>query len=1188
MKTIQRILAFLLSIILLIVPIVNPIPVYADGGASGTGGGHQGTTHFHEGGFSADAGRVGYRMYVIDDSGSVVSDVVDIVWAMDSYYKQATKILNTRYSGGKVSRITSAPTYTDDQGQKMPKPVEGGEAQGSNLKTWVSEGTTDGKSNAWVLVSSYLGSGACDLFMSTDDYYLIIEPVFWHTVSGYSKVFYGTSYNWLQMLDKLGISYSDNYFGKFDNYLLQVGIRYDKEVCGITAPSYVSAKINYEDVGDQGYGIEAFWNKEKVYQTWDEKRYPATNYKIEKSPDPVSFSGIGSMTVIKNYRTRNADGSLTDDDPNNKPFIRPLTPGNILIQDEAKGYKVVGWKISSKEISRNDKLDSTKWADLIPGNITQEGDEKGTVSLNKSNDEKALYVLLEKTGASTHTYDKENHPNEVAPAPDDSKNYPAHDKADPNYECNIIKVYRTEDSAGNVIKYEAPQIRKSTVNVISVESEDDYKLREWKTSTSYKEIKTWSVPSTVKQSGTSPETITLNAKGGENNLYVLLVKQEKQEQRDDSDADYIVNESQITRHIGLSVTDKNEKILDGYKFKWNYGSLEDNCSGHSHTGTRTGANGKLQQYNYTTNCSWSIVDGHWTLNIKNKEVESYPEVISYKAFGDKVTGGNVGYDRSELGSGSLNENHDYKYDIVIHRGNDKLTFADWKDGTGKDLLSDLDHFVAANQPQGGRKENGSYTEKITVDFESDASDTTTTSKGSEGCSDTDDIKINPLKKDITIKYYVYHGEENGGTNNTDVDTSKKIIYKDNAFVDYSNFVDSGVMVKNVAFSFYPYVQMRYDTLDQKDIDTWVLGEYKRSMTTNDAAEIVYETTDKATLNVTSKQWSTSSQTKKDMSSAKGLQKAIPGGAVIYADTKDIDRTLDLITYQVLLKDDGKTQVKNTTGSVPTYNDQHTSAVKSITEGIENTNMVLWLNSDMNKDPFDGAAVRSGSDISFLDNGSNDQVGHDKASTDSKYYFKSNSSENRKTEGDIDVISTDDWSKDYTFSSNTKGQILMNGEVILEKDQDADELTNKIAKTINDHTYIVTKLCDAIERNTGNDSDASRVSDGHWYNEAFDGVTVRVKKTTFHIGLSDPKTRQNVIDPKLIPNTTSKVGKDNNGNHEANYFSAAYRLNNYSDKYKNISEKLGTFEKKDLRLDNLQNLFKSNIFYIPNQTVQDLR
>lgn len=227
----------------------------------------------------------------------------------------------------------------------------------------------------------------------------------------------------------------------------------------------------------------------------------------------------------------------------------------------------------------------------------------------------------------------------------------------------------------------------------------------------------------------------------------------------------------------------------------------------------------------------------------------------------------------------------------------------------------------------------------------------------------------------------------------------------------------------------------------------------------------------------------------------------------------------------------------------------------------------------------------------------------KPTTDSKYYFRPDNdldpnTSGKSNAGDIDVKQGNTEIVYYTFFSDTAGNIKYKtgkslsatstinnpdseGTVILSKGQTG--ITDKTIYNINEKTHIVDNLRQAIERNTGSDSDAAWVSDGHWYNEAFDGVTVIYQTTTLTLGTINPYVRSAVLDPELCPSSTSKSDLF------TKYVASQFKMRDYSEVYGSGKVgKLAEYRGYEFTTQKLDQLFISDIFYIPNVTVQDLR
>lgn len=143
-----------------------------------------------------------------------------------------------------------------------------------------------------------------------------------------------------------------------------------------------------------------------------------------------------------------------------------------------------------------------------------------------------------------------------------------------------------------------------------------------------------------------------------------------------------------------------------------------------------------------------------------------------------------------------------------------------------------------------------------------------------------------------------------------------------------------------------------------------------------------------------------------------------------------------------------------------------------------------------------------------------------------------------------------------------------------------------AKEIDDRTKFITNFVSALTRNKGNDKTAEWANkpDGKWYNEAFDGVYLVRQATSMEIGLMYSPIRVAALDPALCP--------PNRGQSDlySKAFLSQFCLDSQSDatiaegKAKNY---IGTFKGTDLTMPDMESMYISRKFYIPNVNVQDL-
>lgn len=214
-------------------------------------------------------------------------------------------------------------------------------------------------------------------------------------------------------------------------------------------------------------------------------------------------------------------------------------------------------------------------------------------------------------------------------------------------------------------------------------------------------------------------------------------------------------------------------------------------------------------------------------------------------------------------------------------------------------------------------------------------------------------------------------------------------------------------------------------------------------------------------------------------------------------------------------------------------------------------------------------------------------------------------------------------------------------IVLRRGEDISQLGNKASfvasgatamsdadiKAIDAKTSIFTNLCYALERGTGNDTECPwALTDGKWYNEAFDGISYIQMTTDISTRFTNPYERNMVLDPDTTPGAEygGASGKDGRGSRDKgdlltqiNYsqfrtraYTEAYKFDGagskpathkgadeLNDNYDNYEAKVGSIKVKKvdgteeeiaIKAPYLNELFISDIFYIPNATVQDLK
>jgi hypothetical protein len=150
---------------------------------------------------------------------------------------------------------------------------------------------------------------------------------------------------------------------------------------------------------------------------------------------------------------------------------------------------------------------------------------------------------------------------------------------------------------------------------------------------------------------------------------------------------------------------------------------------------------------------------------------------------------------------------------------------------------------------------------------------------------------------------------------------------------------------------------------------------------------------------------------------------------------------------------------------------------------------------------------------------------------------------------------------------------------LSKTEGVGLLKNAEAKGLDERTKIVTNFVLVLDRNKGNDPS---VSNGPgWYNEAWDGIYVLRVDRVYKVGFGKPKVRSVALDPKLTPPLDSAAGIF------TRYYLSQFKVSEKSYIRANKPNGyVGTFNGRDVILPNMDMMFVSRKFWIPNATVMD--
>lgn len=369
--------------------ISTPLTTYA-GNESGNGTGDAGSsgTHIFAGG--AASYKSAYLIYIVDGNGNLLTPVVEA--AIDGAKVSPTDG-NFNYE---KSKFGNQDPSRFDIIYNVPTPFSSsGDGNGAVLKNKLLE-KDEGKVSyrAIRVIENYFGSDMANKFISSNkDQYLIFEGVYWFTMNEGNlkgQTIVATASGWAKAQQENGYPQNGTkVFSRYTNNIFANCMKFEVPQLGLNPCP--SGKQTNDVIMSSASGIISVWNNEV---NKDVKGGDQTTYDESKgdTPAPPADESDGAYTIVKNYRYSNDGGNIYIDAG---CYNIKNIASKIIIENE-QSYKVVGWKISN-QTSTN--INSVTWEGSIPGKVTQTGTTEKTVQL--SNTEKCLYVLLEKTSGSS-------------------------------------------------------------------------------------------------------------------------------------------------------------------------------------------------------------------------------------------------------------------------------------------------------------------------------------------------------------------------------------------------------------------------------------------------------------------------------------------------------------------------------------------------------------------------------------------------------------------------------------------------------------------------------------------------------------------------------------------------------------------------------------------------------------------
>lgn len=829
-----------------------------------------------------------------------------------------------------------------------------------------------------------------------------------------------------------------------------------------------------------------------------------------------------------------------------------------------------------------------------------------------------------------HTFDGTNTPGNTEPPSDDNGT---------SGECTIKKLYYTQEIASDgTILTEATDYhhftQSGTTNYISIDTEEDYEIEGWKTSSSdrtFTQKSHYDGISPVKHSGASSEIITLDETTGEKYLYVLYKKTEVNPNPPDP-WDFQLKQSQITKRVTFleSSGPANTSSLVAHAFTWTAPApSKTSCTSHGGNGHHlnctkvwdeepraasgtpgtpgydAGSSGVAHSHSdscYDTPCTtFKWTDNTTKLGITldtstiNKAVVSKNWSVTYNATTvNTISSSNKYYkenNSTRSGTGANTQSiSQFNFITVLFRGQDHLTLADWKNGGPVSYLTTLAYdsaynFKSANTPQGTRKSGTEYTETFAAKFVGKYTGNHQTTYGAT---------VGAYGKCSTTSTYSFN--DSSAYTIPNIKVNIQVFWAQGVSPSASGTLPSTQTAGQATF--YPYIRMRYDNNTLTDRKVYVLGQTRRTVTFYDYATVYISGGDKE-LTINSNQWSTHSDAMNNILSKfsgrtlstteenRVKSSVLPGGATLSLSVNSSNtRQIVVKTIQAYLTGSGKTQVDVTGGnsSLPTDRTQlesiHTGLVSSVSGVASQAYIAQYIctGAKLNSSEMTGAQfVQPGQE--FTGNGT-------RFSTDTKYHFNGYTDSKLNTHVNSPSYST------YTFYTDTMGNIRCSknntspsetsGTIIATKGSNTLTGGDSVMREIANKTGVILALRKGLVDNEGDDPEAPWAPDGKWYNEAFDGVTYLYAVSTIDIGIWDPLERNTVLDPKTTPTQSSK------GSFFTEFNSSFFRSMINGGPTVNVGTFVNSNGKSRTLSLNFGDLYESKVFYIPNVTTQDLK
>jgi hypothetical protein len=593
----------------------------------------------------------------------------------------------------------------------------------------------------------------------------------------------------------------------------------------------------------------------------------------------------------------------------------------------------------------------------------------------------------------------------------------------------------------------------------------------------------------------------------------------------------------------------------------------------------------------------------------SKLIDKSKIIAETKSFASKLLDNSTGVSIVGL-SGNNNISAYPNYSFHLFRSMDVPTLAKYKNSSdvGKDL-KELG-LVASNggsDYQSDRLDTGSnaYSFDITMAKDNKSDTVTTYSHSLESKEGSQTHTLGEASHSVGVTVKTYTGDVNIGKESSDI-LADRFDIKGNTFINPSRYIIEPE--ENIVF--YPYIKMNY-TVGTTNKDAYVLSKDMSVLQNSEFIEMGYTKTGGSSFNLLmeSNQWSSHRRTSLFISDngIKDRRSVLPGGAIYSLQEQPKNTTyVGVRTWQTVIPDSELNHVANGAdyySSEKAYQ-RRNSLVEDINKNIEQYKLTQFIQQGIEKEQ--KKIIGDGTALNKIASSISQKVFDNQLSKDGKYYLRSKVSTNEANSNAIFTVGDSNSqlvrTVEYLINSDTEGNVSLyktvnNGtkERIgqISKTQTAEDFIQQSEeiKELDDKTKLVTNYVYSIDRNQGEDSNSNP-----WYHEAFDGISVILSEYMIEVGFTDGNgtgvnSRTSALDPKLcgLIESKSDIFNYNSDTAKEKIRSSCFAI------YPTLSSKPKGFVAEcnwgdtvvPIQIRNIEYLFLSKVFYIPNGTVMDI-